>query len=176
MLALELEGKIVSQMSALVVSAHQPQSVRIPYLQSPEVENALYLVSIPCSEIGRNFRYLDAEISSIHVISKEKVSRLSWIPANFEQLHQIEILSMYISANCDGRIHLQQIRLLLQDLGAIPDDPERLFFGESTLSAEVLFEELQVRLRSVMWRPELVIRWWVESRRLHFYVIVRLLF
>jgi hypothetical protein len=40
-LALELEGEVVGQMPALVVSAEQPERVGVPDLQRPQVENAL---------------------------------------------------------------------------------------------------------------------------------------
>ena len=49
---------------------------------------------------------------------------------------------MDITANCDGRIHFQQIGLLLQNLGTVPNNPKCLFFGKATFSAEVLFEKL----------------------------------
>jgi DNA recombination-dependent growth factor C len=40
-LALELESEVISQMTALVVSAEQPERVGVPDLQRPEVKNAL---------------------------------------------------------------------------------------------------------------------------------------
>jgi hypothetical protein len=45
-LALELECEVISQMSAFVVSAEQPERVRVPNLQRPQVENALRRFSI----------------------------------------------------------------------------------------------------------------------------------
>ena len=35
--ALKLECEVVRQMSALVIPSEQPQSIRIPYLQRPEI-------------------------------------------------------------------------------------------------------------------------------------------
>jgi hypothetical protein len=40
-LALELEGEVISQMPALVVSAEEPERIRVPDLQRPQIQNAL---------------------------------------------------------------------------------------------------------------------------------------
>ena len=40
-LALELECEVVGQMSTFVIAAQQPESVRVPNLQRPEIEHAL---------------------------------------------------------------------------------------------------------------------------------------
>jgi len=40
-LALELEGEVVCQMSALVIATQQPECIWVPDLESPKVENAL---------------------------------------------------------------------------------------------------------------------------------------
>jgi hypothetical protein len=37
----ELEGEVVGQMSALVIPSQQKQCIRIPNLESPEIEDAL---------------------------------------------------------------------------------------------------------------------------------------
>jgi hypothetical protein len=39
--AFELECEIVCQMSALVVASEQPQGIGVPYLERPEIQNAL---------------------------------------------------------------------------------------------------------------------------------------
>jgi hypothetical protein len=40
-LALELKGKVICQMATLVVTTHEPESVGVPDLEGPEVENTL---------------------------------------------------------------------------------------------------------------------------------------
>jgi hypothetical protein len=40
-LALELEGEVISQMPALVVPAEEPERVRVPDLQRPQIQDAL---------------------------------------------------------------------------------------------------------------------------------------
>lgn len=45
MLALQLEGEVISQMATFVVTAHKPESVGIPDLEGPEVENTLHIMS-----------------------------------------------------------------------------------------------------------------------------------
>ena len=41
MFALKLEGEIVCQMPALVISSEQPQRIWVPYLEGPEIQDAL---------------------------------------------------------------------------------------------------------------------------------------
>lgn len=43
MLAFELEGEVIGQMPALVVSAEQPERVGVPDLQGPQVQDTLVL-------------------------------------------------------------------------------------------------------------------------------------
>ena len=121
MLTLELECKVISQMSALVISSKEPQSVWIPDLQRPEVEHTF-----------------DTEVSSINVVSEKKISRLSGVATNFKQLHQIVILAVNITTNCDRCIHLQKIGFLLQHLCSFLDNVQGLFFRETSFSVEVL--------------------------------------
>jgi hypothetical protein len=44
-LALKLEGKVICQMATLVVTTHEPESVGVPDLESPKVENTLHITS-----------------------------------------------------------------------------------------------------------------------------------
>lgn len=55
----------------------------------------------------------DAEVSTIHVVSQEQIARLRWVATNFEQLHEIVVLSVNITAHGYGRIHFQQVGLRL---------------------------------------------------------------
>jgi hypothetical protein len=66
---------------------------------------------------------LNAEVSSIDIVSQEQVSRLCRVATHFKELHEIVVLPMNITTHSDGRIHLQQIRLRLQDLGAFFQNP-----------------------------------------------------
>jgi hypothetical protein len=52
-LALQLEGEVIGQMATLVVTTHEPESVGVPDLESPEVENTLYIMSDWRSPKGR---------------------------------------------------------------------------------------------------------------------------
>jgi hypothetical protein len=70
MLALQLECEVIGQVTALVIPAEQKERIRIPDLESPEVEYAF-----------------DGEVSSVDVISEEEVSRLGRVATNFKQLH-----------------------------------------------------------------------------------------
>ena len=66
---------------------------------------------------------LEALLSSVHVVAKEKVSCLSWITSYLEQFHQIEILTVNVTADCNWCIHLQQVGFLSENCRAGVDDP-----------------------------------------------------
>lgn len=44
-LALELEGEVISQMATLMVTTHEPESVGVPDLETPKVEDTLHIMS-----------------------------------------------------------------------------------------------------------------------------------
>src|SRR5271170_5160746 len=100
MLALKFECEIVRQMSAFMIAAKQPQSIWIPNFQGPQVEHTL-----------------DAEVPSIDVVAKKKISCLSRISTDFKQLHEIIVLAMNITTDRDWRVHLKEVRFLSQDPG-----------------------------------------------------------
>lgn len=110
--------------------------------------------------------HLNTEISSVHIVSQEQISSLFGIATDFEEFHEIKVLSVDITADSDWRIHLQQIGLALKHLSPHLYDPQRLLFGQATLTIEVLFEKLEVGLAAIVWRTELLFGRWVESRRL----------
>lgn len=89
-LTLQLEGEIISQMATLVVTTKKPQAVWIPDLQGPEVEHTL-----------------NGKVSAINIVSEEEVSGVRGVSADLEQLHQIVVLAVDISADGDWRIHLE---------------------------------------------------------------------
>ena len=60
--------------------------------------------------------HFDTEIPSVHIVSQEKVSSFGWIPPDFEEFHQIKVLSMDITTDSDRRVHLQQIGLTFKYL------------------------------------------------------------
>lgn len=123
MLALELERKVICQMPTLMITAKQPQCVWIPDLERPEVQNALKKGQFFFTkEVVRN-PDLYAEISTVDVVTQEQIARLGWVAPNFEQLHEIVILAMHITANSYGRIHFQQVGFGPQDLCALLQDP-----------------------------------------------------
>ena len=44
-LALKLEGEVIGQMATLVITTHEPESVGVPDLETPKVENTLQIMS-----------------------------------------------------------------------------------------------------------------------------------
>ena len=50
----------------------------------------------------------------------------------------------------DGRIDRKDIGLLLEDLCALRQNPQRLLLRQSALAIEVVFQERDVRLRTIL--------------------------
>ena len=98
---LELECEVVGQMTALVVSTQQPERLGVVDFERPQIEHTL-----------------DAEVAAVDVIAEEEVPGLSRVAANLEQLHQIVVLAVDIAAHGDWCVHLEQVGLGAQDLGA----------------------------------------------------------
>lgn len=94
MLALELKGEIVGEMATLVVSAQQPESLGIVYLQGPQVQDTL-----------------DTKVAPVHVVAEEEISGLGGVATNFEKFHKIVVLTMNITANCYRSVHLEKVGL-----------------------------------------------------------------
>jgi hypothetical protein len=67
--------------------------------------------------------YLNAEVTTVNVVTEEEVACLSRVTANFEQLHEVIVLSVDVSADGDGCVHLQQVWLLAENLRTFLDDP-----------------------------------------------------
>jgi hypothetical protein len=105
-LALELESKVVGQMAALVVATQQPERLGVMDLERPQIEHAL-----------------DAEVTAVDVVAEEEVPGLGRVSANLKQLHQVVVLAVYIAADGDWGVHLEQVGLGAQDLGTGFKDP-----------------------------------------------------
>lgn len=105
-LALELEGEVIGQVAALVVAAQQPEGLGIVDLERPQVQDAL-----------------DAEVAAVDVVAEEEVAGLGGVAADLKQLHQVVVLAVDVAADGDGGVHLEQVGLGAQDLGALADDP-----------------------------------------------------
>lgn len=99
---------------------------------------------------------LDAEVATVDIVAKEEIAGLRWVTTNFEELHEIVVLAVYITADSNRCIHLQQVGFRLEDFGTLVDDPERLLLGQATLPVEVLLQKLQIWLGGVVRRPELL--------------------
>ena len=91
-------------MSAFVVASQKPECVGVPDLQSPEVQNALKKRQIQARKLKRR-TYLNAEKTSVNIITQEQVSRLGWIATDFKQFHQIVVLTMNVTAHRNGCVH-----------------------------------------------------------------------
>lgn len=67
--------------------------------------------------------YLNTEVTTIYVVTQKQVARLSRVAADFKELHEVVVLPMNVTAHSNGCVHLQQVRLRLQDLCAFPYNP-----------------------------------------------------
>lgn len=59
-------------------------------------QNPIYLS--PCV-----LPYLDAKVASVDVITQKEIFGCGRVSADFEQLHQVVILSMNVAAHCQDR-------------------------------------------------------------------------
>ncbi len=48
---------------------------------------------------------LDAEVSTINIVSQEQISRLGWIATDLKELHQVIVLAVHVATNRNWRIH-----------------------------------------------------------------------
>jgi len=135
--------------ATFVVSSQQPKRLGVVNLETPEVENALY-----------------AEITSVDVVTKEEISGLGGVATNFEKLHEIVVLSVDITTNGDGSVHLQEVGLGAQKLSTLPENPKSLLLGETTFAVEMLLEELKVGLGLSLILEELFVGRLVHGRSL----------
>lgn len=119
-------------------------------LETPEVENTFY-----------------TEVTSIDVVAKEEVSGLGGVATNFKKFHKIVILSVDVTANCDGSIHLEKVGLSSQKLSTLLQNPKSLIVGKATLAVEVLLEKLEIGLGVSVILEELLVGRLVHSRSLN---------
>lgn len=105
-LAFQLEGEVIGQMTALVVSTKKPECLRIVDLEGPKVQHTL-----------------DTEVSAVDVVAQEEIPRLCGVATNLKQLHQVVVLAVDIAAHGNWRVHLEKVWLCPQKLGALFENP-----------------------------------------------------
>lgn len=111
--------------------------------------------------------HLDRKVASVDVVAQEKIPRFGRISSNFEQFHQIVILSVNITAHGNRCIHFKQIRLLPQHLAALFENEQGLFFGKAAFAVKVILQEGDVGLGGILRRVELVVCGRVHGRCLN---------
>lgn len=77
---------------------------------------------------------------------------------------------MDITADSDWCVHLQEVRLCPEDLGASGKDEKSLLLGETTLAVKVLLEEGKVGFCRIIGIVELVIAGLVKCRCLYIWM------
>jgi hypothetical protein len=80
----------------------------------------------------------NTEIAAIHIVSEEKVSGFSRITADLKELHEIVVLAVNVTTDCDRSIHFEKVRFGSQYLGTLIKDEESLLLGQATFAVEVL--------------------------------------
>lgn len=101
--------------------------------------------------------YLDTEVPPVDIVAQEEIPRLCRITTDLKELHQIVVLAVDVATDGNGRIHFEQVRLLLEYLCALSYDPKCLLFRQPALAVKVLLKELDVGLRPVLRREELLV-------------------
>ena len=85
-------------LSALVVASENSESVLEADLQG-----------------NKECHSLDRVVTTINVVTHEQVVRIRWLSTNLEQLSKVMELSVDVSADCDGRTYLLDIRFVNKD-------------------------------------------------------------
>ena len=114
-------------------------------------------------EKSEGHAYLDTEITSVHIIAQEKISRVLGVSSNLKELHQVVILSVHITAHRDRGVHFKQVGLGPEDLGGARKNKQGLLLSKATLAIKVLLQEGEVRLRPIVGVVELLVGGLVES-------------
>ena len=112
-------------------------------------------VSVKPHVVQEDCSYFDTEIPSVNIVPQQQISRFCRISPHIKKLHKVEILTVDIAANRNRCIHLQEVRLAAENLGATLYYIEGLLLGQATLATKVLLEELKARFGSVLLGEEL---------------------
>lgn len=144
-LALELKGKVVGQVTTFVVATKEKERVRVPDLQCPEVEDAL-----------------DGKVAAVDVIAQKEVAGVCGVATDFKELHEIIVLAVDIAADGDGSVDFEQVGFLTQDLGGSCQDEAGLVIGETALAIKVVLEEGNIGLGRVLCAEELLVGGFLE--------------
>lgn len=115
-------------------------------------------------ERGRAEPHFYGKVTPVDIVTEEEVPRVCRIPADLEELHQVElqhqssqmtisdprqgcptnVLAMDVAADGDRRLDLQKVGFGLEDLGRLGENEERLVLGQSTFAVEMVLEERDV--------------------------------
>ena len=96
MFAFCLECEVVGQVSALVVSAEEEERVGVADFEAIQVEQTLQRYRFPGMSGSDGERWvkkthLDAEVTSVNIISEEDVAGFGGFASNFKEFHEIEL-------------------------------------------------------------------------------------
>jgi hypothetical protein len=114
-------------MTTFVVSSKHPKRIGIRQFQRIQVDQAL-----------------DGKRSSVDIVSQKKVRCRGRVSTNLEELHEIIVLSMDVSANRHWRWNLKQVGLASKKISSIMNDSRRLVDGETPLFEKMILEELAI--------------------------------
>lgn len=75
------------------------------FSETKDTIRTMWYVSQTAQQVQVDITYFNAEVATIDIVAKKKISRICWIATNLEKLHQIKILAMHIATNSDGCVH-----------------------------------------------------------------------
>jgi len=90
---------------------------------SPEEEEVLRILDLVGQEKADS---LQALLASVHIVSEEEVICLGRKPSILEQSEKVCVLSVDVAADLEGRLQLEQDRLLKEDLARLEAQPAHL--------------------------------------------------
>lgn len=136
MFTFNFEGEVFGQTTALVISTEKEYRAWVVYFERPQIEYTL-----------------NAEISSIYVVSQKQISCRLWASAFLEELHEVVILTVDVSTDCDGSVDVEDVRFRPEQRCCLVDDPKCMIVFYPTLSEEVVLQKGEVGFGAV-WRGE----------------------
>ncbi len=125
--ALVVEPIHLRNLPRLVVASYQRDPVRIPHFQCQQQQESLYGVK-----------------TSIDKVSHEKVIRLGTHATVFEQLHEVEKLTVDVTADRNGRIDVLDVAFFNEDFSCFETELFDLCFGERLTFLELLNLQIEI--------------------------------
>jgi len=130
----EFKGKVCRQVTTLMVPTQHEDSFGIPHFDGNEQQIAF-----------------NRKVASVHVIAQKQVPGLARVTSNVQQLHQVKVLSMYVSANSNWGVNFQHVWFCAKHLSRRANEKQRVLVGYSAFVEKVLLQDFNVCFCWIDW-------------------------